>query len=325
MDPIASLLSAFACGKLHVGVIGLGAVGGVYGAALLEGVGKDARIRVSFLVTPRHMQPLQDDGLRVLSAEGERVYRPDGVASSPRQLDEPVHIAVLAVKGCGLEAALRYWSSALAGNAWVLSLLNGLNNGAIMTRLLPGRRILDGCVYVGAHLVAPGRVCWEGGPRRLLCGDFNGDGHKLDCLCELFRRGGVAAESVNPVAWAVWEKFFFVSPVAVVTSIHSCSLRGILEDESRLNLFRDLVRELLVLAETLGRRPPGVSTEDVVEKLRPFDERTTSSLLRDLSQGRRGEFDVLVQEVVELSVSNGLDLPVYHRCWEELLKCYQLA
>jgi len=322
MDSIAALLRIFNAKCLHIGVVGVGAVGGVFAAALLAGIHGDRRVKVSFLVTDRHLGPLRAGGLLLVTPTGQEVYYPDKVAISPHQLEEPVNIALLAVKGDRLEQALRYWRQAIAMNAWVVSLMNGVNNGMVLAGHLPGRRIMDGCVYVGAHLIAPGRVCWEGGVRRLICGDISGDSRGLDHLCELFRRGGVDASAFHPVAEVVWKKFLFVSPVAVVTSLFSCSLRGILENNERLNLFRILTRELMLLAHKAGHLLTEQDIEPFVDKLTCFDEVTTSSLYRDLSQGRRGEFDVLVEEIVTLAQKFGLDLPHYSQCRKKLLGQY---
>lgn len=324
MVQVDSLLKEFGGRRLNVGFVGSGAVGGVFAAAFMEGVQSDSRVHVSLLVTRRHSHALQKQGLKVESSLGVRVYRPGAVVTSPRQLEAPLHIMVLAVKSDSLETALAFWKPALSGEAWVLSLLNGVGNGRIMERLLHGKRILDGCVYVGAHLAAPGRVRWEGGPRRMVCGDICGDGKGLDAFCDLFRNGGVEARVVHPVVEVVWEKFIFVSPVAVVTSLYGCTLREILAKEERLRLFRNLARELLLLARAEGLRLVGSTPERLVALLAGFDAATTSSLFRDLEAGRRGEFNTLVEEVLRLAQERGLDLPVYRRCREELNELYNL-
>lgn len=323
--PIEPLLNEFDCQRLQIGVVGSGAVGGIFASALLEGLRDEPRVNVSLLVTERHLGPLRKDGLRIVSSEGEKTYQFRDVVSSPDQMASSQHIMILAVKSDRLKEALNFWKPVLTGTSWVCSLLNGVGNGSIMKRLLPGKRILDGCVYVGAHLVDPGVVCWEGGPRRLFCGDIGDETRNIDAFCELFRLGGVDAALACPVAEAIWGKYLFVSPVAVVTSLYSCTLRGILQDPHRLQTFRSLVRELLILARAEGLRLAGLSCDCMVAKLAGFAETTTSSLYRDLDRERRGEFDSLVEEVLRRAAARGLDLPVYRRCRRGLCDRYNLG
>lgn len=322
MDPVALLLSEFGSSKLHLAVVGLGAVGGVFGAALLDGIAGDERIKVSFLVTDRHVAPLGQKGLCLQSGQGMHVYRPHSIASSPKGLLSPVQIVFWAVKGETLENVLRFWRPALADNGWAVSFLNGVDNGTIMSENLPGLSIVDGCVYVGAHMKAPGQVIWEGGPRRILIGCTAAKKMNLDALCELFRRGGVDAQALPQIAPAIWEKFSFVSAVAVATSLFSCSLTDLLKETQRLSVFRGLTREISSLAQAEGQHSAQITPQQAVEKLKLFDDKTTSSLFRDLQKGRKGEFDVLVEGVIQKAHKHGLNLPLYQRCRDELRRRY---
>jgi 2-dehydropantoate 2-reductase len=290
----------------------------------MEGVGADPRIQFSFLVTERHVKPILDRGLQWVSREKTLVYRPHGVVSECARLDRPVDLMLLAVKGDRLQSALSQWGPALRDGAWVLSMLNGVHNGTFLQSALTGRRVLDGCVYVGAHLEAPGRVVWEGGLRRLLFGDMAGERSDLEPLAVLFRRGGVDARAVHPVADAVWEKFAFVSPVAVVTALFECTLNGINSDTFRRALFLDLTREVLRLSRAEGRNLGNLTPESSAEKLTHFEAATTSSLYRDLAAGQTGEFDTLVEDVLRMARVHGLDLPAYELARKSLRKKYKL-
>lgn len=320
--PVSRLLVHFQTPCLHIAVVGLGAVGGVYAAALLDGLKGDTRVKVSFLVTDRQLTMLRKNGLLLVTRETTRVYHPTQIVSRAEEISAPVHILIMAVKGCQLGSATTQWRDVLADKAWVVSLLNGVGNGIFLQNNLPSKRILDGCVYVGAHFVAPGQVFWEGGPRRLFFGDMVEKPDHLPSLAVLFRQGGVDASVVHPIGEAIWEKFSFVSPVAVVTSLFGCSLVDIDRDAEKRELFLALTEELMTLGRADGKVLAGLTPESSAGKLTLFDEQTTSSLYRDLSQGQAGEFGVLVDDVLRMARGHNLVLPAYSRCAERLHAMY---
>lgn len=322
MDPVTILLDHFSCQRLHIAIVGIGAVGGVFGSALLDACSGNDQIEISFLVTHRHYKPLSEHGLLISSNSGTRQVFPHTVANCPSLLKNPVQIMILAVKADQLNEVVHQWKPILAKNAWVISLMNGVDNGSRLLQMLPEKRIVDGCVYVGAHLISPGRVYWEGGPRKIFCGDISGNQNLLECLCNLFLQKDVQMDVIHPVSLPIWEKYLFVSPVATVSSIFCCTLKAILNHHDRLDLFKSLVEELRQLAVRLSFLPANFIVEKIVNQLPCFSEDTMSSLCRDLSQGRKGEFAILVEDVLSKAQKNGIDLPLYRQCREKLIQLY---
>ena len=88
------------------------------------------------------------------------------------------------------------------------------------------------------------------------------------------------------------------------------------EGEAR-ELFKTLIREIVTLANAMGI----TFEEDLVERnlkiLSNLPKEATTSMQRDVMEGKQSEIDGLVYEVVRMAEKYGAEVPAYRRAAEK--------
>ncbi|MFI5764927.1 ketopantoate reductase family protein [Streptomyces sp. NPDC051563] len=147
-------------------IIGAGAIGATIGGRLAESGGE-----VVLVARGAHAESLRANGLRLTTADGERVHRLP-VVTGPAELGElrPDDVLLLAVKTQDAAAALDAWGDAeVAGGGTAAQRLPVLcaQNGVESERLALRRfaRVYGVCVWLPATFLEPGAVSALCAPR----------------------------------------------------------------------------------------------------------------------------------------------------------------
>ena len=112
-------------------------------------------------------------------------------------------------------------------------------------------------------------------------------------------------------------KFSYVSPIGTAgLYLHAVAGDFQQEDEAR-ELFKTLIREIVTLSNAMGI----TFEEDLVERnlkiLSNLPKEATTSMQRDVMEGKQSEIDGLVYEVVRMAERYGAEVPVYRKAAEK--------
>lgn len=286
---------------MHVGVIGAGAMGGLFGA-LLDRAGHE----VSIVDTDRAVvAAIEESGIRV---EGDER---DGFAAFPEITTDPgsigtVDVLFVFVKSNYTGVALDSAGPMLGPETSVVTLQNGLSNFDVLRERVGEARALGGYTTLGANTAEPGRVRQVGGGKSVLGG---GDGDRAGAVADLLNDAGLRTEAVPDPLPHIWDKQFVnvgVKPVAALTELRNGRLA---EEEATRDAIRALIEEALAVARA---RDIEVIAEDPVshtfEVLRDKGDKK-SSILEDVERGRRTEIDYINGAVVEYGRDLGVPTP----------------
>jgi 2-dehydropantoate 2-reductase len=130
-----------------VAVLGAGAVGSYFGAALARS-GRD----VVLIGRPAHVAAIARDGLRILQHDREIAVRV-GAATEPAAARD-ADVVLVTVKSPDTARAAAALAPHLRADARIVSLQNGVDNAARLADILP-HPIYAAVVYVGVHLDGP--------------------------------------------------------------------------------------------------------------------------------------------------------------------------
>lgn len=112
-------------------------------------------------------------------------------------------------------------------------------------------------------------------------------------------------------------KFSYVSPIGTAgLYLHAVAGNFQQEGEAR-EFFKTLIREIITLSNAMGI----TFEEDLVERnlkiLSNLPEETTTSMQRDVMEGKQSEIDGLVYEVVRMAEKYGAEVPAYRKAAEK--------
>lgn len=293
---------------MRIAILGSGAVGGYYGARLAL-AGHD----VIFIARGAHLEAIRARGLEVRSpALG------DFTARAPAEHDTaavgPVDLVLFAVKAYDNPAAISALPPLLGPGSAVLTLQNGVDSVSELAAAVGEEHVIGGTTYIATALAAPGVIEQTGTHRRIIFGEVFG---MLPAITERVARieqaltaADIQGEAVGDGRVPIWEKFIFLVSLAGFTGAARLPIGSIWQDAWCRAQFLDGCREI----ERVARAEGVPVAADVIERIERYvaaiPGTMRSSLLIDLSQGKRIEVEALHGALVRRAARAGVDVPI---------------
>jgi 2-dehydropantoate 2-reductase len=293
--------------QITLGILGIGGVGGYFGALLAEHYKDSAGIRIIFLARQSTAEIIKHDGLKIISPEGTKIIRPHLVTSDAYEASKLDYL-LCCTKTYDLEESIEQFRDAIDIDTIILPLQNGVDSSDRIQKLLPGNVILEGCVYIVAKQLAPGVVEKSGKIESLYFGSGNAPAASLQALLKIFKDALIDAYTPENIRQTVWEKFIFISCVASITSYLDLSIGQMRENDTHMNLLNELLNEVCTVAQAMQIPLHDDIKEKTIEKIIRLNYDATSSMHRDFQKGGRTEYISLTYYIIKEAA--GLNIPV---------------
>ena len=293
---------------MRFAILGSGAVGGYYGG-LLARAGHD----VTFVARGAHLASIRERGLQVRRpALGDFTVRAAAEADTSRV--GPADVVVLTVKAYDNDTALPLIRPMLGDGTAILTLQNGVDSISDLAAMYGEDRVVGGTTYIATAIVEPGVIEQTGTHRRVVLGEVFG---ALPRLSERVRRirdvladADAEVEAVEDGRTPIWEKFIFLAALAGFTGAARLPSGAIWQDPFVRAQFLEGCREIERLAHAEGVRVAPDVVERIGDYLATVPATMRSSLLIDLSQGKRIEVEALQGAVVRRAARAGVPVPI---------------
>lgn len=175
--------------KTKIAIVGTGGVGGFLGGLLARRYRDDPEVDIYFISRGQALENIRSRGLIVESQQGNFTARPKAATDSAAEIGEMDYI-LLCTKAYDIEGAVGQIRPAIGPRTVILPFLNGVDSAEKIKRMLPGHAVWDGCVYVVAFIVEPGRIAEHTNGYRYLFGSAQGPDERLEELERIFYRRG---------------------------------------------------------------------------------------------------------------------------------------
>lgn len=311
-------------------IIGAGGTGGILGFYMTK-AGKD----VTLIARNAHLEAMQKQGLSVEKMwTNETETIPVGAESmeSYEAKGEKADVILVCVKKYSLDSCIPFIQNISHENTIIVPVLNVYGTGAYLQEKLPKVLVTDGCIYVSANIKQAGVLLQHGEILRVffgvrekedlkkLNGQLNGEykaERLLKKIAQDFKDSGIDGILSDNIKRDALTKFSYVSPIGTAgLYLHAVAGDFQREGEAR-ELFKTLIREIVTLANAMGI----TFEEDLVERnlkiLSNLPEEATTSMQRDVIEGKQSEIDGLVYEVVRMAKKYGVEVPAYERAAEK--------
>src|SRR5882672_9095059 len=154
--------------QMKIAIIGSGGVGGYFGARLAES-GQD----VTFVARGAHLEALQKNGLKVLSALGD-LHLPKVKATSDTKTIGPVDVVMIAVKLWSTDEAAQSAKPLIGSQTVAVSFQNGVVAVDTLVPILGKTHVMGGVANIAALIEAPGVIRHNGTMANLFFGELDG-------------------------------------------------------------------------------------------------------------------------------------------------------
>jgi 2-dehydropantoate 2-reductase len=305
---------------VKIAVVGCGALGSYYGAKLCR-----AGYEVHFLLRSDY-DVVRQRGVTIHSRDGDFNARP----RCARTPDE-IGVADLVMIGLKTSANAEFPNLLLplvAKRTAVLTLQNGLGNEEQLAKLLGSEQVLGGLCFVCLNRVAPG-VVHHIDHGRIVLGEFQRSPESRTYhVASLYRQAGVHCEVTEDLARAHWEKLVWNIPfngLGVASAagfeamirgqrnsagpLNAClTTRELLSDPRWENIVRELMNEVIAVANALGHRiDPGLADKQI-ERTRTMGAYKASTLI-DFERRQPLELHSLFLEPLRQAQKAGIATP----------------
>jgi 2-dehydropantoate 2-reductase len=283
-------------------MVGAGSVGGFFGARLAKN-----NPDVSFLLRPKTLAAVKQNGLTIRSADGTFTVRPQA-ASDAREIPPP-DLIVLGVKAYDLDEVMDQIEPILTDKTVILTLQNGIDTEDRLIARLNRDCVVGGVAYIYSKIAEPGVIDhYKKGA--VAIGELMGyESTRLLAIRDLFTAAGIPCHLSKDIRRSKWEKMCWncvFNPITVLIDDHVAKA---LDHTEMTGVIRQIVGECAAVSAALKVPLPLDMPERVIKASQEIRDIHTS-MYDDWKAGRRTEIDYLNGFIVEQGRRLGIPTPV---------------
>jgi 2-dehydropantoate 2-reductase len=296
------------------GVIGGGALGGLYGCLLAK-----AGFEVHFLLRS-DVEYVRQNGWKVETPLGDFELKQVNVHAAAETMP-PCDVTVVALKTTQNGILENLLPRPTSQGGMVLVLQNGLDVERDSAEIVGPERVLGGCCFLCSNKVGPGHIRHlDHG--RILLGDYHTSSehrsqHAL-AICDDLVQAGIDAKVVADLATARWKKLMWNIPFNGLSVVLNASTQELMENPESCDLARCLMEEVHRAASACGSvmsEQVIQTTLDVTRDMVPYD----SSMRIDYLSKRPMEIEAILGNPIRHAKANGCEMPRVEMLYRELL------
>lgn len=298
-------------------IIGAGGTGGCLGF-FLKKAGKD----VTLIARGKHLEAIRKNGLTIQKLWDESRETLPVKACTAEEYKEIPDVILVCIKGYSMDETVPTIKKIAGKETVVIPILNIYGTGGRLQKKLPELTVTDGCIYVSANIMEPGVILQHGKILRVVFG-----ARKPEEETEKMRQVAkdmvtddlevILSENIRRDAMV---KFSYVSPIGAAGLYCNAVAADFQREGEQREMFKALIREIVALSHAMGIE----FEEDLVERnlkiLASLSPEATTSMQRDVIEGKRSEMDGLVYEVVRMGREYKVSMPQYEKaaaCFRE--------
>lgn len=305
---------------MRIAMIGAGAVGGYFGGKLAA-AGED----VVFLARGKTLDTLRSEGLQVTSPDGDLALTGIEATDRPGEIGH-ADAVIFTVKTWQLGGAAEAVKPLVGPETTLVALQNGVESETELAAIYGREHVLGAICRIIAMAEAPGRIRHIGVEPFIALGELdNTPSRRIERLVRAFTDAGVAARRPENIHASIWEKFLFVSPAAGICAVTRSTVGEVRGTEETRRLLSEAMEEVYRLA--LARGVP-LADDAVARTLDFFDglpAAATSSMQRDIMEGRPSELEAHVGATVRLGRESAVPVPANSYLYASLLPMEKAA
>jgi 2-dehydropantoate 2-reductase len=287
---------------MKVALIGTGAMGCIFGAALA----RSGAELVCLDRSPEVVSALQQHGIRVRGVLGEQTAAVRAT-TDPAQLGR-VDVALVLVDTTATPAAAAAAKACLKADGFALSLQNGIGNLEALVEALGAQRVMVGVTYNSGTGEGPARS-WHTHLGLTTMGEATGTmSPRLQAMAERYRAQGLAVELTGQVEAAIWSKFVHncaINPISALTGLRPAQ---IMQTPPAQALMEHVIDEILQVVDALGIvLPEPDARSEILQHCR--ERMNQPSMLQHLRAGRPTEIGALNAALLARAAALGLAVP----------------
>jgi len=285
-------------------VAGSGGVGGYFGARLAA-----AGNEVVFIARGAHLQALKSEGLTLKGLSGDLHLMPveatDSFASAGK-----ADLILVAVKAWQVAEVASGLQHCLKDGTLVLPLQNGILATDELAGILGRGPVLGGLCRIFSKIETPGVIRHFGADPVIIFGEpDNRITERVKKLHRVFLQAGIDGRIAADIQAELWMKLINIcsSGLLAITRSTYGEIRSMPETRE---MMLQLIREAYSVARAAGVHIEKDFPDRTMAFIDTYPSQTTSSLTRDVWEGKPSEIEYQNGTVVRIAKQLGVEVPV---------------
>lgn len=288
-----------------VGVVGIGAVGGYFGAKLAK-----AGVDVTFIGRENTVDHIKEHGLKVISYQGDFEIKKPKV-SHPFEAIKDADIILFCVKSYSTRKVAEAMKKRISDKAIIISLQNGIENEKILAEVFGPERVIGSVVYVSASKLSPG-IIKHTAYGKLVMGGLTGEiTPQLRKIEKLFLDSSIPVGVTEDINKMLWKKLILNIAYNGFTSVLNAPLIKFPDLPEAQECFYEVMKEAQKVAIEEGVNITDEDIDDLmkVTKSQGFTTFKTSTL-QDIEAGKPLEVDDINGMIIKLAHKYQIQTPM---------------
>ena len=291
---------------MEIAVVGVGGVGGYFGGLLAR-----AGHAVSLIARGEHLRAIQARGLRIESVHGDFTVRPARATDNPDVVG-PQEYVLVAVKHFQLDEAIAAMRPLMGPRTSLVPLLNGVDAHERLVEAFGAGRVVGGLCSIVSSIAAPGVIRQESALRRVVVGELGRDrSDRVERLVQALRETGVEAVHSQDIHAALWAKLVFIASFGGISSLSRVPAGELLRSAETRQLLVEAMREVEAVARVRGIGLDSGVVDSMMALLESFEPGATSSMQRDVANGKPFELEAFSGTVLRHGRQLGVPTPIH--------------
>ena len=289
---------------MNIAVIGTGGVGGYFGGKLAK-----AGNNVTFVARGEHKKALIKNGLVVKSFMGDFHIPHPNVVDHIGALNQP-DLIIPAVKAWQVRKTGTELKSVIHPESIILPMQNGILAANELAEEVERKHILGGLCRIISKIESPGIINHLAINPSITFGELDKTHtERLKKIHKLFHDAGIDSHISKDIEADLWKKFIgiCVGGLLAVTRSDYGTLRSL--PQTRLMMV-ELLNEIFILALNSGVTIKDDFVDKTMAAIDSFPPDSTTSLARDIWEGKPSELEYQNGTVVKLANKLNVDVPI---------------
>ena len=299
---------------MRIAIFGTGGAGGYFGARLAL-----AGESVIFIARGEHLNAIRNRGLHLETPKGTTVIRPAEATDDPAQVAD-VDVVLVGVKAWQVTEAARALRPMIGNETIVVPLQNGVEAATQLATVLGTEHVLGGLCGTISWIAGPGRIRSAGEHNFIKFGELdNRRTERVERLYQGFANAGVTVEVPSDVLRALWDKFLLVTSFGGVGAVTRAPTGVIRTLPGTRRVLEQCMQEVVAVARARQVSMADATVTDAMKFLDTIPATGTTSLQRDIVEGRKSELEYWNGAVVRLGREVKIPTPLHEFIYNCLL------
>lgn len=290
---------------MNIVIYGTGGVGGYFGARLVQ-----AGNNVTFIARGKHLKAIQQKGLQLKSSKGNYLVYPANATSNISEVQN-IDLILICVKTWQLSEVAVKIKPVLNKNTSVISLLNGVENEKVLYSKINKKHVLGGLCKIVSKVEDYGVINHISYEPTIVFGELNNYKSKRALLLEkTFLNVGITTKLASDIQKEIWTKFLFITTISGIGALTRASIGEMISSSEIKEIMYKTAEEIVTITKAKKINLPNDIIKKQFELIEKQPYNTTSSLQRDIMEGKPSELEAQNGTIVKLGIELGISTPI---------------